>query len=278
MKTVFVLVFRLLPKNLLSRVTGRLVSLHLPEPLKRMSLSWFQKRFKINMAEADKYIYEYACIGDLFTRKLKPGLRPIGPEPVHPVDGRLTNVESVIEGQLHQVKGFSYSMVDLVRRPADLYTGATMLTYYLCPTDYHRVHSPVSGKIKSIHGIAGELWPVNDMSVSSVPRLFARNERVILDIETEKGTVLLIMVGATNVGQMSLSCAPEFRSNTGKHGAFRKNYEQGLAIQAGQELGIFHMGSTVLVVWPQSFGAKIQELKKLLGPVKLGQSLRRYFQ
>ena len=278
MSLPLLLILRLVPKNILSRVTGCLVSLRLPEPLKGMALSWFQKRYQINMAEAEKPLNEYASISDLFTRRLKMGLRPVGPEPVHPVDGRLTNVERPMEGQLKAVKGLSYSMTDLLRRPVGEWSDSTVMTYYLCPTDYHRVHSPVSGRIKSYCGVAGELWPVNDLSVSRVPRLFARNERVIIDIETEKGTVLFVMVGATNVGQMSLSFDPSFRSNTGSVGSSFRQMDSAVAVQAGDELGIFHMGSTVLVVWPSGFSAKTETFEGLLGPVKMGQSLRHCFQ
>jgi phosphatidylserine decarboxylase len=263
-----------LPKNLLSRATGWLVSRRLPRPLRILSLTVFQKKYRLDMNAAEKPLEDYACIGDLFTRRLKPGLRPIGQPPVHPADAVLTGVQTVQSGQLWQIKGMSYSFEDCTRHKPNTFENAVSLTYYLCPTDYHRVHAPVTGTITGIVGIAGELWPVNARSRQAVPNLFARNERVVIEIQTTQGLVLVVLVGATNVGQMGLSFDLHFRSNIAS-GERRQNYS--VPIAAGDELGVFHMGSTVLVFYPETYGANVDAIKKLEGPVRMGQSLRHCF-
>jgi phosphatidylserine decarboxylase len=263
--------------NILSRWTGWFVHLEWPEPLRTFLLTWFQRHYRINMAEAEKDLSAYRSIGDLFTRRLKPGLRPIGKAPVHPVDGRLTSVQQIVQGQLLQVKGRTYGFEECFRKDLQLYEGGVVLTYYLCPTDYHRVHAPVSGAILESLGIAGELWPVNAVSVNRVPQLFVRNERVVLDLATEQGPLLYAMVGATNVGQMSLAFDPDFRSNMGQPGERCRTYGAGLRMVVGQELGTFHMGSTVLLAFSNRWKVDLLGLQSCLGPVRMGQSMATYF-
>ncbi len=247
------------PKNLLSFLVGVVVSLPLPNFLRLASMKWFAERYNINMEEAEKQLEDYKSINDLFTRKLKPGLRPIADSSlVHPADSEITVAEKIIQSQFVQAKGKSYSLQGILgAQPEQLsqFEGGYHLTYYLCPTDYHRVHSPVDGVIKGFYYQPGRLWPVNPWSVESISQLFAVNERVTIWIETQGGQQIAVtLVGATNVGKMTLSFAPDFISNNGH---FRKkivkNYDSPLAIKKGEELGIFNMGSTVLLFLPKGF-------------------------
>ncbi len=265
MRTLFFLFFYLLPKNGLSRLTGRIVSKNLGQ----WAVRWFQRHFKIDMNEAEHPIEHYKTIEQLFTRSLKKGTRPIGKDPVHPVDGDLVGLQKLVGNSLFQVKNITYSFSDLTQHQPDLFKN--VLTYYLCPTDYHRVHSPVTGVIKGIVGVAGELWPVNEKSRKYVPRLFSRNERVVIEIETQTGPVLVVMVGATNVGKMSLRFDPQFQSNVARQPPLLKK-DFNIPIQAGEELGVFHMGSTVIVAYSQ-------DLKNIQGgKTKMGQSLSHHSQ
>jgi phosphatidylserine decarboxylase len=264
--------------NRLSRWVGWWVHRTLPQPFRTLSVRWFQRRYRIDMSEAEFELSAYPTIGDLFTRRLKPGLRPVGRAPVHPVDGRLTSVQRVVKGQLLQVKGRTYSFEECFRKDVALYENGVVLTYYLCPTDYHRVHSPVAGDIQESLGVGGDLWPVNELSVKRVPRLFARNERVILDMVTPHGPLLYVMVGATNVGHMSLAFDAEFRSNRRDNAQERRRaYHPSVTVQPGQELGTFHMGSTVLVAFSNRWTVDVEGLQAHCGPVKMGQSMADFF-
>ena len=269
------------PKNLLSHWVGKLMHLSLPEPFRRWSLKWFIKKYHIDMSEAELDLLMYPNIGALFTRRLNPRLRPVIRESfaVHPCDARITTFGCVDAGVMVQAKNHNYTLTDFVGESelaAKLGNGF-YLTYYLCPTDYHRVHSPVDGKVRKVIHLPGNLWPVNDWSVNRIERLFAVNERIVVELETERGILVLVMVGATNVGKMTLSFLPELVSNqAAATDPQRRVFLPQTELKKGDELGIFHMGSTVIMVFAEetastsSFSAT-NAIKT--GKVKMGQSL-----
>lgn len=212
------------------------------------------------MNEAEKDLSEYKSLNELFTRKLKPGTRPIADSfCVHPADSRITQHGEIKEGQLIQAKGLNYSLADFLgsSEKAARYEGGYFIVYYLCPTDYHRVHAPVEGIVKDIKKLGLDLWPVHDESVSEIKDLFIANERVVVSVSTQLGPVETVFVGATNVGSIEV-----FKSI-------------GDSVQKGEELGIFQFGSTVVMVYPKSMkialvqsGVAIccEELKQKVNP------------
>jgi len=263
---------RLLPKKTLSRLVGGLAKLEHPNALVRAGQSWFAKRYHLNEAEAEKPFDQYPSLQALFTRKLKPGLRPIGQGLVHPCDGELTQVCEIDYGQLVQTKGITYSLTEFIKDPEapTIFKNGFQLTYYLCPTDYHRVHSPIDGEVLSVHAVPGELWPVNPWSVENISQLFCRNERVVFNLRTQVGPVSLVMIGATNVGEIIVSFDSEISESLRKTGVeFKKTYPNPIKTKKGDELGIFGMGSSVVVVYPK--GA-VSILPKP-DAVRMGQSL-----
>jgi phosphatidylserine decarboxylase len=239
----------LIPKKLLSRLVGFLVHRRLPGPLKGPLLRWFANRYRIDLSEAESPLNSYPSIGELFIRRLKPGLRPVGSTSVvHPADSVITQAGHLREGLLIQAKGITYKLEEFLGPiEAKSYLGGEFATYYLCPTDYHRVHSPVSGVIRRVAHLPGALWPVNEWSTTNIPNLFSVNERVIVEIETKTGPVAVVFVGATNVGQISLSFWPEFRSLSLRENRVWTREFTNQTIQKGEELGIFHMGSTIVL-------------------------------
>lgn len=245
-----------LPKNLLSYYVGILVHLPLPRTLSERLIHAFGSYYKINFDEAEKPHSEYPSIGDFFIRKLKPGVRPLGHADIlHPADSLISQIGKIRDGKLIQAKGREYSVEDFVKDEEALakFNRGLFVTYYLCPTDYHRVHSPVSGFIKSATHIPGNLWPVNEWSVHNIENLFPVNERVVVEIETALGVVNLVFVGATNVGKMTMSFDPHLVTNqSDKRETVKNTYAAPIAITKGDELGIFHMGSTVVMLYPES--------------------------
>lgn len=262
---------RFLPKNSLSRLMGRLAKLRHPAALSRKARDWFVKKYKIDMSEAEFSLEHYPTLADLFIRRLKPGARPIGEGLVHPCDGVLTRVGRVEEGRLIQSKGIDYSINELLKgeEAHRAFNKGTYLTYYLCPTDYHRVHSPITGALEEVVHVPGRLWPVNPWSVENISQLFAINERVVFNIATPNGRVSLVMVGATNVGQISVTADPSLRTNCGGDTPVVRKFESPIPVHKGDELGTFHMGSSVVVVYPES----ILSEPPRSGVVKMGQSL-----
>lgn len=243
---------RYVPKNHLSRTIGRLVHLPLPAPLARKLVHWFARTYQIDIDAARKPVHEYPSIGHFFIRDLREGLRPIEGDFVSPVDGTLRNFGIVENGRLEQVKGKDYTLARFLGNEGDakLYEGGAYFNLYLSPQDYHHVHSPVGGTItRSVH-IPGKLWPVNDWSMENIDELFSVNERVITYVESPAlGRVAVVMIGATNVGKVSVTY-DTFISNAGQTTTASRMYEPPIAIAPGDRLGTFHMGSSVVVLVP----------------------------
>jgi phosphatidylserine decarboxylase len=155
---------RFLPKNHLSYIVGQLVHLKLPSFLNQLIIKNFAKAYHINLDEAEFPVEHYPSLGEFFIRRLKAGLRPIGSTwALHPADAVITQAAQITQGRLIQAKNKTYSLQSFTKRDdaLEVYGDGCFLTYYLCPTDYHRVHAPVSGEIKKVTYIPGALWPVN---------------------------------------------------------------------------------------------------------------------
>lgn len=245
-----------LPKKWLSYLAGLMMHVRWPsKTFSQLTIRVFAGMYKINISEAEKTLDQYQSIGDFFVRKLKPGVRPIAfTSLVHPADSVISQMGPLQNGKCVQAKDRLYSVSDLCQNTkwSAEFSKGFFTTYYLCPTDYHRVHSPVKGVITDIMHIPGHLWPVNQWSTSNIENLFAVNERVVLRIETELGPCLLVFVGATNVGKIRLSFDSSILTNTKpwqNEPVLHKTLNPTLSIEKGDELGMFHMGSTVVMIY-----------------------------
>jgi phosphatidylserine decarboxylase len=262
---------RFLPKNALSRAVGRLAQLKVPFGVSERARDWFIKTYQIDMNEAELPIERYKTVGELFTRRLKPGARPIGDGIVHPCDGEITRSGLITERGLLQTKGIYYSLNDFVSDPlADKdFSGGTFVTYYLCPRDYHRVHAPIDGEVEEVIHVPGRLWPVNPWSVEHISQLFLLNERIVFRLKTALGPVAIVMIGATNVGNIEVVFDKDIKCNTGNQSVFRRKYVPNVQLKKGDEMGVFHMGSSVVAIYPQNVVSVLPQSKK----VKMGSSL-----
>jgi phosphatidylserine decarboxylase len=239
------------PKNLLSYWVGKFIHFRFPQPIRGVLIRAFAHLYRIKVEEASKPIDSYESVGDFFIRQLKPGVRPIGAaDYIHPADSKMTARGVVVGQQLIQAKGSTYPLGAFLQDAlVDRWQKGYFITYYLCPTDYHRVHSPVDGVIKEVRYVPGNLWPVNDWSVTNISELFVKNERVVIEIETLRGPVAVVLVGATNVGSIRLTFEPSLRTNhTHKREPNKITYVEPQPVKKGDELGMFCMGSTVIVV------------------------------
>lgn len=270
---------KFLPRNHLSYLVGQLVHWQGPRLWATFSIRVFAKIFNINLAEAEKPLTDYPSIGEFFVRKLKPGLRPIAPAAaIHPTDSQISQSGRIHGGQMIQAKGKEFYVQDFLVNPeaTKTYQNGYFITYYLCPTDYHRVHSPVSGMITKVIHVPGELWPVNKWSVENIHDLFSVNERIIVEIASDFGPVSVVFVGATNVGQIELSFDKSFRGNQLTLAKNRMvEYKTPIQIEKGDELGMFRMGSTIVAVYPEVFADKYEGKLNLDRYVKYGQALTR---
>ena len=260
---------RYLPKNHLSYFMGKLVHLPLPRFIWIPVIRIFSKIYNIKINEAEKPVSEYESLGDFFVRRLKSGIRPVGANwALHPADSVITQLARIENGNLIQAKNKFYKAVDFLQDSEALqkYGNGFFVTYYLCPTDYHRVHSPVDGVITKVTHVPGMLWPVNKWSTENIEEMFSINERVCVEIKTNRGFVNVVLVGATNVGYIELSFMPEIKGN--QFSVFKPLIKPNLniSIKRGEELGMFRMGSTVVMLYQDGVipsDTSAEELQKL---------------
>ena len=256
MNTPFYVFMKLLPKNAASRAFGVFTRLRIPV-FSKLARNAFAAYYKLNMEESEFPLSHYRNIGELFIRRLKPGARPVADsEIVSPVDGVLSQTATFDERQeLIQAKGKTYTLKDLLRdeKMAKRFEGGAFATIYLAPFNYHRIHSPVNGELVDASYCPGTLWPVNAGSVERVEGLFCINERLTSRIRLEDGSeILVVKVGATNVGRIGVVYSDDLLTNAGKipHSGKRMDWvpSEKVTFEKGGELGRFEMGSTVILV------------------------------
>ncbi|WP_394850741.1 archaetidylserine decarboxylase [Pendulispora brunnea] len=265
---------RVLPRAGISRVMGKLADHSWSSPVGRAVVGLYSQAYGISLDECTK-TEGWSSFDEFFTRTLRDGVRPIDPDPrtvVSPADGRLDSIARVEPGRRYLVKGRPYSVDELVgdAEEAKRFEGGGGCVVYLSPRDYHRVHAPVGGVIRQIRSLPGDYYPVNAIGMKHVPNLFVRNRRVAISIdtppETGLGRVTVVMVVAIVVGRITVTGIDARDVPLGVH-----TFDPPLEVKKGDEIGIFHLGSTcVMFLEPAAFGFVASE-----GPVLYGQSLSR---
>lgn len=223
--------------------------------LRNLSIRWFVRHYGVDMSTAlDGDPERYEHFNAFFTRALRADARPMCSSPsslVSPVDGRVGQVGEIGDGLLLQAKGQCYRVEDLLAgESATEFLGGQFATLYLSPRDYHRVHMPLTGELHRMHYVPGRLFSVNQAAVRFVPRLFARNERVICSFRTELGLMALILVGAIFVGGLETVWHGAITPPRGKPINRRYVGSEALTLVRGAEMGRFNMGSTVILLLP----------------------------
>jgi phosphatidylserine decarboxylase len=253
---VFVAMQYLLPQRLLSRLVGRLADSELPW-LKKSFIDWFRQRYQVDMSEAAEPDPDaYSSFNAFFTRALRAGARPIDAAAdsiVSPADGVVSQAGRIEQGRILQAKGQTYSALELLGGDPQLaqrFDSGTFATIYLSPRDYHRVHMPLTGTLRQMIYVPGQLFSVNQVTADNVPRLFARNERLVCLFDTDCGPMAVILVGAMIVAGIETVWAgqvtPQPRRIATQH------YPQNAApllLEKGAEMGRFKLGSTAIVLF-----------------------------
>lgn len=258
-----------MPRVRLSRAVGRLCEQPLPAPLSRFVSGAYSRAYRVNLAEAEPIEDAYPSFDAFFTRRLRPGARPLADARVtSPSDGLIVAVGGVVGGTSIVVKGRPYQVDELIgsRDDARRYEGGEFAVVYLHPRDYHRVHSPVDGALVEVRVVPGDLFPVNSIGERHVPRLFVRNRRATMVIDTpDLGRVQVVMVGATIVGKISVAALGERSGEPGVH-----PLNPSVMVRRGDEIGAFHLGSTVVVLFERA-----GTLSRATGPILMGESMER---
>ena len=265
-----------LPKRALTVLAGRLASAQWGR-LTHWAINRFVARYQVDMAEAETpETSSYSSFNDFFTRALRKGARPIASSAfVSPVDGAISQCGAIERDQIFQAKGHSYSTLALVGGDAQLaaqFQDGQFATLYLSPRDYHRIHMPCQGRLLRMIYVPGDLFSVNPATARGVPGLFARNERVVCVFESSFGPFVLTLVGATIVG--SMATAWHGVVNPPRPGVVQEwRYEsQDIQLSKGQEMGRFLLGSTVVMLFPQS-SMHFNEDWQPTGPIRMGQEM-----
>lgn len=244
--------------------------------LTTLFIRWFVRRYGVDLDEAVKTEpSDYGSFADFFTRGLRDGARtwPTGGTNIAcPVDGVASMAGEIRANTLVQAKLIDYPLQALIGAEPTPYVGGHFATLYLRPQDYHRVHVPIGGQLTGIRHIRGRLWPVRPWAVAGVPGLFARNERGVLEFAGDTGPWALVMVGAMMVGSMETVV-------TGRiHGRRRQpdywNLKNAAChFERGDEIGRFHFGSTVILLFGPGQMAWNATALTPGYPVRLGQSI-----
>ena len=262
---------------LLSRLVGRLADLRLPRPLLVPLVRAYVRAYGVDLGDAALPVDAYPSFSAFFTRRLRDGARPIDGTAgavVAPADSRLVAIGRVPEdGRLEPVKGQGYTVAELLGSTgeAEAFRGGAQATLYLSPSMYHRVHSPVDGRVSGWRHLAGRLYPVNALGLRSVPGLFTRNERVAVRLDSEDhGAVAVVLVGAANVGGIRLAFGGLVANDGGSGGSYAPAAP--IALRRGDELGLFDLGSTVVLLVAD---ARLEPAFQPGALVRVGQALWR---
>lgn len=272
----------IVPQHLLSHLVGWLAETRIGW-IKNLFISKFIKQFNVNMDEAKRHRpEEFENFNDFFTRELKEDIRPIDINDnviVSPADGAISQLGAIENGRVFQAKGQDYSLIELLggnSETANDFMGGEFATIYLSPRDYHRLHMPVTGTLREMIYVPGDLFSVNQITAQNVPRLFSRNERVVAIFDTELGPMALVLVGAMIVAGIETTWAGRItpfdrRIRSVKYPAQGEN-QQPLVIEKGEEMGRFFLGSTVVVCFGKDKMHWLDGMKAEQ-PLRLGESI-----
>lgn len=230
--------------KVVSSIAGALAKTPLPPLIRTQVLSFLADVLRIDLSKASKPVSSYPTFQDLFIRKLRVEFlpQPGSSEFISPCCGTFNSSGPIGAFTFLPVKGHTYTIEELIgKKPDPSYETGAFLYLYLSPKDYHRVHVPISATLKGYWSVPGYLFPVNSFGIRFFKKLFAVNEKLVFEFESAKGNYCLVMVGALNVGNMKVS--PDIKALPTE-------------LRSGEELGIFNLGSTVVMLLDEKLSKK----------------------
>jgi len=253
---IFAFIQMLLPHHFLSSIMYKITRIEI-KWFKNFFITKFIGMYDVDMSQAqNETVQNFKCFNEFFTRPLKPEARPIaeGEKTIlSPVDGTVSEIGRIKNGQIFQAKGKNYSLETLVGgspERAQFYEDGYFATLYLSPRDYHRIHMPISGRIREMVHVPGRLFSVSPSTARSVNSLFARNERVVAGFSTDAGPMAMILVGAIFVSSMETVWAGTITPPNGKNlRQWSYDTQDPINLERADEMGRFNMGSTVILLF-----------------------------
>ena len=263
-----------IPRQLANRFIGWFSRIKSPF-LARASIGLWRLFADLDLSESTTQ--RFASLHDCFTRQLKPGARPVDPDPTvitSPCDAIVGACGTIEQDRLIQTKGFAYSLSDLLVDPdlVKLYLDGQYATLRLTSSMYHRFHAPCDCQVERVTYISGDTWNVNPIALARIEKLFCKNERAVIRAVTPQPGVLITMVPVAAIlvasirlhfldvalnrayrGAMDLHCSAEFRK--------------------GQEMGWFEHGSTIIVFAPK--GVWLCDSVRQGAVIRMGKPLMR---
>ncbi len=252
-----VLLQYLLPKQRLTTFAGRVAGAKGGSMTTRL-IRWFVGKYGVDMDEAENSdIGSYASFNDFFTRPLKVGVRPLASADfVCPVDGAISQFGAIDDHHIQQAKGHRFSTTELVggdKALAAQFRHGSFANLYLSPKDYHRLHMPCDGKLTRMIYVPGALFSVNPTTARGVPKLFARNERVVCVFASpDYGSFVMVLVGATIVGSIATVWHGVVNSKRTNKVSEWTYADQDILLRKGEEMGRFLLGSTIVMLFKRN--------------------------
>ncbi|MFM7403872.1 MAG: archaetidylserine decarboxylase [Erythrobacter sp.] len=278
MSALFIALQHILPQHALSRLAGKLAASQTPW-LRDALIRRFVASYGVDLSQAARKVGQFTSFNDFFTRELAPGMRPLA-DPAQfvlsPADGAVSQLGPVSGGRIIQAKGRDYSVAEILgcgAAEAARFEGGSFMTIYLSPKDYHRVHMPAAGTLAMTRYVPGDLFSVNTATAAGVDLLFARNERLVCRFDGPDGHFASIMVGAMIVAGIDTVWPNAFRTHAAAP-VDEDFADKPLALAAGEEMGRFYLGSTVVLLFEPGRVAWRDDLKPG-DPLRMGEAIGR---
>ncbi len=262
---------RVVPRARVGQALGRLADVRWSPGVGRAVVGLYSRVYDVELDDCAER-GGWSSFDAFFTRELRDGTRPVDRDAqaiVSPADGRIASMGRIDDGSTLLVKGRPYGVGELVGNDEEgrFYAGGLACVIYLSPRDYHRVHSPVGGTLRAVRSIPGDYYPVNTIGMRHVPKLFVRNRRVSMAIDTAPttglGRVTIVMVSAMIVGRVTVTGIAARDVPFGEH-------TLNVPVRKGDEIGVFHLGSTAVMLVEKSAVARWTASE---GAVRLGERI-----
>ncbi|RHW40973.1 phosphatidylserine decarboxylase [Neobacillus notoginsengisoli] len=250
--------YRLLIELTNGRWSSILLKKFARSPRSKRVVNRFAKAYRLNTEEMETELSGFPTLHDLFIRKLKPGARQVDPgesSVVSPVDAVIEDVGYITPLSEMEVKGKIYSIVDMLgdKETAKKYMDGVYMIFYLSPSHYHRIHSPINGKVERQWTLGKKSYPVNKWGLKYGADTLSKNYRMISEVRTDSGMVAIVKVGAMFVNSIETT-------------------HTGTDLKKGEEIAYFSFGSTIVLLFEKGCFSPDPAIS-IPHPIKMGERI-----